>query len=139
MSSWAANTGSRSWCRRRCEPMDFSKLPQYPCESNDAYVKTEGPSKEVVRHVERYRALRSSGCNRDVALGVLRQSGASFLICMKAIYEVDGLPLDECKKAVHHSPAWSDKFEDREEFWDDVIRQLRIEMDAERETDAGGG
>jgi hypothetical protein len=119
--------------------MDFSKLPQYPGEGYDAYVTTGGSSAEVVRHVERYRELRTSGCDRDVALGVLRQSGASFLFCMKAIYDVDGLRLDECKKAVHHSPAWSDEFDDREAFWDEVARQLRIEMDAQRDSNDESG
>ena len=47
---------------------------------------------------------------------------------MKALHEVDGLPVTECKAVVHRSAAWSDGFEAREAFWDEVIRLLEGEV-----------
>jgi hypothetical protein len=74
--------------------------------------------------MQRYRELRSGGQGRDVALGALRREGARFIHCIKAVFDVDGLPLGECKAAVHLSPAWSDEHEAREEFWDEVARLI---------------
>ena len=71
---------------------------------------------------QRYRQLRATGKDRDIVLGVLRRKGASFIQCVKAMYEVDCLSLDECKVIVHQSPAWSDEVTTREAFWDEIIR-----------------
>jgi hypothetical protein len=86
----------------------------------------EGPTD----YTQRYRALRAAGRERDVALGILRRAGARFIQCMKAVYEVDGLPVGECKMVVHRSLAWSDEFAAREVFWDEVIRLLEGEANA---------
>lgn len=69
---------------------------------------------------QRYRKLLSSGRGRDLALGVLREEGADFIACVKAIYEVERLSLRECKLVAHKSPAWSGERQTREAFWNDV-------------------
>jgi ribosomal protein L7/L12 len=81
-------------------------------------------------YTQRYRELRAAGRDRDLALAVLRREGARFIQCMKAVYEVDGLSLGECKAVVHQSPAWSDEAEAREAFWDEVIWLLEEEAGA---------
>jgi hypothetical protein len=62
-----------------------------------------------------------------MALAIIRREGAGFVQCIKAVYEVDRLSLSECKAAVHRSTAWSDESENREKFWDEVIRLFEQE------------
>jgi hypothetical protein len=80
---------------------------------------------------QRYRELHESGHGRDVALGVLRREGATFILCIKAVVDIDRVSISEAKSIVHRSPAWSDEREARENFWDEVIRLLESESSAE--------
>jgi hypothetical protein len=80
---------------------------------------------------QRYHELRAAGHGRDVALGVLRREGASFILCIKAVVDDDRVSVSEAKSIVHRSPAWYDEREAREAFWDEVIRHLESECRAE--------
>jgi hypothetical protein len=73
---------------------------------------------------ERFRELRTCGHDRDVALGVLRRSGASFIDCVRSVREVERMSLRDAKLVVHQSHAWSDDRQAREAFWDSVIRAI---------------
>jgi hypothetical protein len=104
--------------------MDFSRLTPYPGDGvpmgdhqprRDAAIPPVEPD-----YIFRYRRLRTDGLDRDTALGVLRQEGASFFDCMVAAAKTDGLSAGDAKAAVHQSPAWADEYEAREEFWREI-------------------
>jgi hypothetical protein len=53
----------------------------------------------------------------EEALDALRRLGFPFLQAIRAVRQVTGLPLDECKRLVHLSAVWRDSRADRDEFY----------------------
>ena len=109
--------------------MDFSRLTPYPGDAKSGQLALNARD-DVSVFIERYSELRAVGRERDVAIGVLRKEGATFLFCIVALYRVDGLSLGDAKAAVHNSPALSDGVEDREAFWNAVYKTIEEMADS---------
>ncbi|MVN85433.1 hypothetical protein GO986_01465 [Deinococcus sp. HMF7620] len=71
------------------------------------------------------RALQAKGGTREDVLFFLRRAGFGKVESIKALHQLEGLPIAKGKEAVHLSAVWSDRYRADEAFHDELEAALK--------------
>lgn len=78
------------------------------------------------RVVQALQTQRVGDANLDGNIQFMRDSGLSFLDCMKVVVVLTGCTIGEAKRLVHQSPAWADEKFEREAATDRLIADAEL-------------
>jgi len=80
---------------------------------------------EVAEAVDSVRQELGSDADINAIIAALRARNLGFIQAILGLRAIKGTPLPDAKRLVHHSPAYAETAEDREEFWTAVQAIMR--------------
>jgi ribosomal protein L7/L12 len=78
--------------------------------------------------------MRHAGATTDDWLQAIRNAGATQIVSVKLVRELEGVPLDEAKVIVDDSPVWDDKREVNRVMREELAEQVMAEESRLRES-----